>query len=124
MAKLRGTTFSELDKILGDKFSVTIGNNTAATRMTDGGIAITLHKNKIAELYRDDVIMVSLAGWDSVTTRERVNQFLPNNYRIFQKSHTQYLSKPDGSVEQIDAYEWITVNRFTRPAKLVLKVSS
>ena len=52
MAQLKGTTFSRLASLLGERSAMTIGNNTTAER--DGGaILIRLHDHAIVRLHED-----------------------------------------------------------------------
>ncbi len=55
---------------------------------TDGN-ALYLHGNKIAER-RGGVLWVTLAGWPTVTTRERLNGL--SGVRVTQKKGVQYLN--------------------------------
>lgn len=76
MAKLKGTTYAELDNILGDYYSVKIGNNTKAVRSGKYTIDIKLHGHHIVTLFSEGTLRFTLAGWPTVTTRDRVNQFI------------------------------------------------
>lgn len=72
--------------------ALTLGN----TR-TDGN-SVWLHGNKIVEM-REDGVYATLAGWNTPTTRERVNGI--TGARFSQKNFTPHL---DG--KPIDANEW------------------
>jgi len=72
--------------------SKTVGN----TR-TDG-TSVWLHGNKIVER-REDGIFWTLAGWDTVTTRDRVNGIA--NAGVYQQKFKQFV---DGVA--IDIFEW------------------
>lgn len=69
------------------------GNKLAVgNTMTDGN-AVYLHGNKIAER-TDDGIIMTLAGWNTVTTRERLNgiaQVLGLDASFTQKDFEPYL---------------------------------
>jgi hypothetical protein len=69
------------------------------TRVENG--RIFLHGNLIAEK-RKDGIYISLAGWNTVTTRERLNG-LPN-VRINQKNYVPYLNG-----KAINSSEWYKI---------------
>lgn len=78
----------------------TIGNT-----MTDGQ-SVWLHGNRIA--WRDPEsfggVMVSMCGWPTVTTRERINGILSTlgaEVGIAQRNHEQGFVYPDGSFEPI-----------------------
>ncbi len=66
----------------------------AARTHTDGEI-VWLHNNRIAWCTLDGDIGFTLAGWPTVTTRERINGILTTfGYRywgVAQRNHAQYL---------------------------------
>lgn len=106
MAKLIATDFAGLDRALGNREARTIGNNTTAER--DGAdIVVRLHGHSIAVLAADGHVRFSLAGYPTVTTRERVNQLLPTG-RVFQSGGVQFLARSNGN-EPIDSFGWHSV---------------
>lgn len=75
--------------------------------MTDGN-AVFLHGNKIAE-WREDGLHMSLAGWNTVTTRERLNgiaQVLGLKVGFTQKAFEPYLNR-----KLIDSTDWHNVRQ-------------
>ena len=55
--------------------------------------AIWLHGNKIAFWATDEILMINLRGWNTVTTRERLNGLLTmlnSDWRIVQRNHIPY----------------------------------
>lgn len=90
MAVMKATTKIALEELLGSKYSIKIGNNTTVRRC-EGYLEISLHDHPIIIL--DDVsVRFNLQGWPTVTTRERINQFLPSDYRVYQKDNVQMMS--------------------------------
>lgn len=93
------------------------GRNMSAQNMCvshhAGYSEMFLHGNKIAEKRGDDIV-ISLAGWPTVTTRERLDALClmsGSDYRVAQRNHKQVLLdrvtlKP---VKEIDDYEWVTI---------------
>lgn len=76
---------------------------TSGNTATDGTI-LTLHGNLIAERMPDGSIYATLAGWPTVTTRERLNGLseLLGVSRFSQLKHVQYFGdKPIGSYDTI-----------------------
>lgn len=54
-------------------------------------------KNNVGYMSPDAIgIMVNLAGWNTRTTRERLNGLISPKYRIFQKDFTPYLESRNG----------------------------
>jgi hypothetical protein len=76
--------------------SLTVGN----TR-TDGQ-AIWLHGNKIA-MRHAGMVFISTAGWNTVTTRERLNGIIAahgGTFRVYQEKHKLFYCGPwDGEWE-------------------------
>lgn len=99
MAKLIATNYDDLLRILTESGGTKkIGHNTVA-ELDEWDIIITLHGHEILRLQDGGRTMFNLAGWGTVTTRERINQFIKG--RIYQKDNTQYYEN-----EPIDAYGW------------------
>ena len=79
---------------------------TVGNTWTDGQ-TVYLHTNKIVERTNDGIFM-SLAGWNTATTRERLNgiaQVLGLEVSFHQKNFAPYLN---GSI--IHATEWVKVS--------------
>lgn len=114
MANLLGTTYHELVHLFANRNERVIGNNTKAfIDREDDTIIVTLHDQPIVELTAEGTISVSLAGWPTVTTRERVNQFLPPMLGIFQQNWEQKLGmRIDGEfvTRPFPERGWITVS--------------
>ena len=91
MAKLAGTTYQELDRILVKDRTKTIGNNTTAHRGDDGVIYVYLHGHNIVDLHKDGAVVLRDCGYQTVTTKERLNQFCPMPYRVTQKDWTWFV---------------------------------
>ena len=120
MAKLKATTWRGLNKLLSGKplyKELTIGNNTTAEYVPSDmtgqrDILIRLHNHPIVRLEPDGGMRdgsgptnFTLAGYGTVTTRDRVNQFIWNDFsgrnRVFQRDFEQYLND-----EPIDVDRW------------------
>jgi len=79
-------------------FAAGVAASAARTR-TDGQ-AVYLHDNLIAQRGADGSIWVTLAGWGTVTTRDRVNTLchvLGSGVWFYQRDHVQRVSFPDGA---------------------------
>lgn len=81
---------------------------------TDGN-AIYLHGNKIiwkeGEAYPVQY-NITLAGWPTVTTRERINAFLTAigaKAGVFQSNHYQFFTSIDGNTRAIESEEIISI---------------
>ena len=98
MAKLKATTYQSLVTNVFKGFDVEnfvtrkIGNNTTAefvpSEFFKRDILIRLHGHPIVRLEKE-AVNFTLAGYNTVTTRERVNQFIPG--RVYTKNFVPYL---------------------------------
>lgn len=121
MAKLKATpkSYAEALRVLGDKQSVRLGNNTyleaIAERVYSEGripeeritIAVRLHSTHIVRFYEDGRVTLHTGGWQTVTTKDRLNEFITS--RIYQKNHNWYVVGHDAS----GAYDWDNPQDFT-----------
>ena len=104
MAHLKATNYNDLLDVLNGRSSVKIGNNTWAEMLSGGVIGIRLHNTIIVELSPDGPVKFTTGGWNTVTTRERINQFLPGNHRVHTVKHELRL---DG--EPVGEFDWTEV---------------
>jgi len=81
--------------------------NTTVTHIV-GSSFMDLHGNRIAERMMGSPLRVTLAGWNTPTTRERLNGLLEvmghNSDRFYQHQFEPYYRG-----KRIDANEWITI---------------
>ena len=69
-----------------------IGSNTRLY-FDDAGVGhynIRLHGNIIMRIYSDRIVPTD-GGWQTVTTKARLNEYLPRGFRVFQKNWVWYL---------------------------------
>ena len=98
--KFDGMTKEEILAIL-ERYSTTVHSQR-----------MWLHGNLIAENTSDKGLRITLAGWPTTTTRERLNGLLTELGKregIWQRNHEQYYGTHDDNIE-IDSSEWITVS--------------
>lgn len=90
----------------GEKF--TRGNTRV--RVHDRVVTLSLHGSVIAERRTDrDYAQISLAGWNTPTTRDRLNAVVGwLGARVFQRDWVPYLSLL-GKEKEMDANLWYTV---------------
>lgn len=114
MAQLLATNYRDLLNAIGNRYNRTIGHNTKARMGGEDSevIVIELHGHPIVALWKDGTVDITLAGYGTVTTRERVNQFLPRNLRVVQRDYQQKLALTiDGQTHYLplNSFEWRTV---------------
>lgn len=97
MAKLKHTpkSFTEAREILQDRDSVKLGNNTWLVRLIgfDAHIAVRLHNTHIVKFYADKPTTLHTGGWRTVTTKDRINEFIKG--RVYQEDYSWYYVAPD-----------------------------
>lgn len=54
-----------------------VANNTYAIRRDDDTIAIRLHETDVVTVTRDNRVRLETGGWYTVTTKERINRYIP-----------------------------------------------
>jgi hypothetical protein len=57
----------------------------------NSNIAIKLHNTDIVTLHPDGSMVLNSGGWRTVTTKERINRYLPHNWRLFQEKGIWYM---------------------------------
>jgi hypothetical protein len=90
--------YRELDKQLQgrNRDARKLANNTYAQRRElhgDNVIAIRLHSTDILTFFRDGSVKVDTGGWQTVTTKERLNRYLPDGIGITQDRRVWYWLK-------------------------------
>ena len=93
------------------------GEKASAQRTNTDGNTVWLHGNKIAhrqqDTYDHGLVQFTLAGWPTVTTRERINGMLDvfgySDFGIIQKNLNQYLVYKGKKVRGVDDREVISL---------------
>jgi hypothetical protein len=86
------------------------GEKASAQRTHTDGYSVWLHGNLIAERGKSKTGF-TLAGWPTVTTRDRINGLLElsgSDCRVFQKNGTQFLTNGE-TVRELGEDEWVSV---------------
>lgn len=71
--------------------------NTSVLRRGDE-TTLVLHGNAIASQI-GNLLIITNCGWNTPTTKDRLNAILPNGYYIYQKKYQWILSTPQGEKE-------------------------
>lgn len=95
-------TYGWAEDKLDGKHSVKLANNTRLVRFPQGVwhlgkvsetgdvFGVVLHNTTILAVDNRGLITVNTGGWQTVTTKQRINQMLPDNARIFQDDFVWY----------------------------------
>lgn len=86
--------YGVLSDLIGQKGSKQIGNNTIAHRLDDNTVAIKYHRTNILKINQDNTVTISTGGWETTTTKDRLNQFLScRGFGIYQKKGVWYIKE-------------------------------
>ena len=87
-------TYAALLPKLKENTVTSIAYSTNA-KLLEYAIGVYYHGNLIAKLYEDGSVFISNAGWETPTTRTRINKILRSNnilWGVTQKDFVQYLA--------------------------------
>jgi len=76
---------------LGSRKNRKIGNNTYL-ELLENSIGIRLHKTYVVQFLPSGKIELNSGGWKTVTTKDRINKFLPDGFRLTQTKGIWYLN--------------------------------
>lgn len=85
-------TFAELNALLGSKQGRKLGNNTYAVRLAPDTIGVRLHSTIVVTLTPTRIVLNS-GGWHTVTTKDRLNTYLPQTWGVCQERGLWYLRR-------------------------------
>lgn len=72
-------------------------------RNEEGTVSHRLHRTNVATLDpSSNELSIGTGGWQTVTTKERINKALPSGYRVSQKNYKWNLSNPQGKTTPFD----------------------
>lgn len=83
-------TYESASKLLASSKSglKKIGNNTYLHKV-DGGIGVRLHSTDVVVIHEDGTYTLDSGGWQTVTTKARINEFSPA--RLWQHKYVWYV---------------------------------
>lgn len=92
--------FASADDFLGSKAEVALANNTRLVRVRDTNerpderaIGVKLHSTYVVTYYEGGDIEVDFGGYDTVTTRQRINQLLPHGLGLVSHKGERWLAQ-------------------------------
>lgn len=96
-------TFNRCEEIVGNRDSKKLGNNTFLLKMSDKEFAVRLHNSLIVRIFDNGTYTVSTCGFNTATTRERINKYSPA--RVYHKKKQLFLdnSSWDGKPRKVNS---------------------
>lgn len=82
-------TFADAERMLGKRGQKRLLNNTYAVRGGGGRVNIIHHNSIIGSFDPDGSVMLTNAGYGSVSTRERLNAMAPAHVSFVQRDYAQ-----------------------------------
>lgn len=115
----RYVDFDQLDEELGNRDSKKIGYETVIRRIDDFKIGVKYHNTDILIIEPTNIIYLNNGGWDTKTTKDRLNTFLGClNVYISQKNYNWYISGENGTFEYQNGIEIHPGGYIVLPRKL------
>src|SRR5690625_4295649 len=110
------SSYANARDMLGTRLSRKVGHNTyMIINPVNRDITIEYHGKVIARLTRNNELSLTLSGWGTPTTRNRLNKILNAfgyvEYGFTQKDHAQYLINPYGQLAAIDVNDIVIFSR-------------
>lgn len=82
--------YSTLKQKLGNRPRRKLGNNTYTETRDGGAIVIRLHDTDVLTFHPDGRTVVTSGDWQTVTTKARLNEYLPHGWSISQRQGIWY----------------------------------
>jgi hypothetical protein len=92
-----------------DKSERTIANNTKLVRRGPHAIAVRLHRTDVVTFHRDGTASFDTGGWNTSTTRARMNEYAPAGIKFFTRKGTLLYvigRQWDGEQEFVDGMQY------------------
>jgi hypothetical protein len=80
--------FWSAETFLGKRDSKKLCNNTLLHRIDQDTLAVKLWSTNVITFYRNGNVMLNSGGWETVTTRDRMNSFSGLHVSFSQKGHS------------------------------------
>ena len=79
-----------------------VGNNTYAEILHDGTVAIKLHNTYVVKINTNGTYTLNSGGWQTITTKDRINQYSPRYVYVYQKNFEWFVKINDKSYPFMD----------------------
>jgi hypothetical protein len=90
-------TYEQAKRYLGNKKERPYAHNTRilmdSLNMGHNVITVTYHGNAIVDMFPDGTTSYNSCGWKTLTTKERINWFLPEGFTLWQEKSVWYIGK-------------------------------
>lgn len=101
-------SYEQAERMLNGKDARTLFNNTTINRGGDGRVFIAHHGSVIGSFEQDGSVMLTNAGYGSVSTRERLSGMTPPGVHFVQRQHVQRVQVPSQGIDAATGTLWIS----------------
>lgn len=101
-------SFNGLMRFLNGREEKKLGSNTWVLKINNWGdglesVAVKYHNTNILTIDSEDIVTINNGGWDTVTTKDRLNQFLRcKGVHIYQQKYEWYITGPMGTQKYVN----------------------
>lgn len=74
------------------------GVKTLLIQHQDGSIALRYHQTDVVTAYPDGTVKLDNGGFQTNTTKERINRYLPDGHQLYQEKKKWWIATPNGVV--------------------------
>lgn len=94
--------FSSMSQKLRSRESRKIANNTYLVRRDPETIAVKLHATDVVTYHSDGTVTLRSGGYETVTTKDRLNHFGPDGIRVYSDKRVWYVFSGDDRTPFVD----------------------
>lgn len=100
--------YEQASRMLDGRNSRTLFNNTVLKFSVNGeSVMVEHHGSTIAQFRSNGEVMLTNAGYGSVSTRERLSAMTPPGVRFVQRQHVQRVQVPAQGIDAATGTLWI-----------------
>lgn len=82
-------TFDDAKKIIKNRQTKKIKNNTYLVKIDEETIGVKLHATIVVKIHKNGAYTLNSDGWQTVTTKQRINEYCP--IQVYQKRFRWYV---------------------------------
>jgi hypothetical protein len=110
-------SYEDADRFLGNKDTRQLAANTWVQRSPDEEgkpklIVVVLHRTSIVSYFSDGRIMLNSGGYETATTKDRINKLLPPGYSLYQEKNKWWLEPRGHRESRIGFYDGMVLSPF------------
>lgn len=100
-------SFDQAERMLGNRQRRTILNNTTIERGGRNRVNVVHHGSVIGAFEPNGEVMLTNAGYGSVSTRERLSAMTPPGVHFVQRNYVQRVQVPAQNIDEPTGTLWI-----------------